>query len=37
MVFWNVAGINNKNKEFWEHVETFDVIRMTEICMQEKE
>ncbi|CAD6227409.1 GSCOCG00012001001-RA-CDS, partial [Cotesia congregata] len=30
LVFWNVAGIRNKDKEFWEFLKQFDVIGLTE-------
>lgn len=33
--FWNVAGINNKDEEFWEYIKSFDVIGMTETWIEE--
>lgn len=26
MAFWNVAGLSNKDKEFWEGLKNWDVI-----------
>ncbi|CAD6222085.1 GSCOCG00011712001-RA-CDS, partial [Cotesia congregata] len=37
LIFWNVAGIRNKDKEFWEFLERFDVIRLTETWVEEKD
>ena len=37
MVFWNVAGIKKKDKEFWEYIETFDIVGLTETRTEQKE
>jgi len=36
IAFWNVAGVINKDKEFWEGVERWDVVIMMETWMDEK-
>jgi exonuclease III len=33
--FWNVAGIGNKDKEFWRYVKEFDFISMCETWLEE--
>lgn len=30
ILHWNVAGINNKNKDFWNYVKEFDYISFCE-------
>lgn len=35
--FWNIAGINNKDAEFWEYITTFDIIGLTETWAEEKD
>lgn len=30
IVFWNVAGLKNKDREFWKGLEKWDVIVMME-------
>ena len=37
MVFWNVAGIKKKDKEFWEYIETFDIVGLTETWIEQNE
>ena len=37
MVFWNVAGIKKKEKEFWEYIETFDIVGLTETWIEQNE
>ncbi|TGZ52029.1 hypothetical protein DBV15_12118 [Temnothorax longispinosus] len=37
MAFWNVAGIKNKDEDFWEGIKEWDVIVMMETWMDEKE
>lgn len=29
-VFWNVAGIGNKDKEFWRYIKRFEFISLSE-------
>lgn len=35
MCFWNIAGLGNKKKDFWEYVTKFDVIGMVETWITE--
>jgi len=35
-VFWNVAGITNKDKEFWKGIKEWDVIIMMETWLDKK-
>lgn len=37
MIYWNIAGMKKKGKEFWEHIERFDVIGLCETWIEEKE
>ena len=37
MVFWNVAGIKKKDKEFWQYIETFDIVGLTATRIEQKE
>uniref|UniRef100_T1IJT2 Uncharacterized protein n=1 Tax=Strigamia maritima TaxID=126957 RepID=T1IJT2_STRMM len=36
MICWNVAGLNNKNREFWTFVRTSDIIILLETLIEEK-
>jgi hypothetical protein len=36
IVFWNVAGIKNKEDEFWKYLEEFDVVGLVETWVEEK-
>jgi len=27
IMFWNIAGVSNKNKDFWNYVGKFDFVR----------
>ncbi|XP_024890816.1 golgin subfamily A member 6-like protein 1 [Temnothorax curvispinosus] len=36
VAFWNVAGIANKDKEFWEAVKEWDVVIMMETWLYER-
>lgn len=29
-VFWNIAGVENKDKEFWQRAKRWDIIVMLE-------
>lgn len=35
-MFWNVAGLANKDKEFWEGLKEWDVVVLTETWTEEK-
>ena len=37
MVFWNVAEIMKEDKEFWEYIETFDIVGLTETWIEQTE
>ena len=37
ILFWNVAGVNHKDKEFWEYLNGFDIIVLSETWIEEKE
>ncbi|XP_024884581.1 trichohyalin-like [Temnothorax curvispinosus] len=37
MIFWNVAGLKKKDREFWEYIEGFDIIGLCETWVEEKE
>lgn len=34
--FWNVAGLGNKDKEFWGRVKEWDVMFLSETWLQRK-
>ncbi|KAL6265665.1 hypothetical protein P5V15_002462 [Pogonomyrmex californicus] len=34
--FWNVAGLDNKDAQFWEYIKKFDIIGMVETWIEEK-
>lgn len=36
MIFWNVAGIANKDKEFWEYIRKFDFVSLSETWIEEQ-
>ncbi|XP_070526965.1 golgin subfamily A member 6-like protein 2 [Cardiocondyla obscurior] len=36
IVFWNVAGIENKDEDFWKNMEKWEVIYMCETWLEEK-
>lgn len=35
-VFWNVAGIGNKDKEFWRYIKGFEFISLSETWVDER-
>ncbi|TGZ54682.1 hypothetical protein DBV15_12603 [Temnothorax longispinosus] len=37
VIFWNVAGLKKKDREFWEYIEGFDIIGLCETWVEEKE
>jgi len=37
LLFWNVAGIVNKDKEFWRFIEGFDFVSLCETWVEEKD
>lgn len=34
--FWNIAGMLNKDKQFWDYIKYFDFIGLTETWIEEK-
>lgn len=36
MMFWNVAGMWNKDKEFWKGLGYWDVLVLSETLIEEK-
>lgn len=36
MAFWNVAGLRNKDRDFWKGLENWDVIVLSETWVDEK-
>lgn len=34
--FWNIAGMLNKDKQFWDYIKDFDFIGLTETWIEEK-
>lgn len=30
MIFWNIAGIGNKDEDFWDYIQNFDIVNLTE-------
>ena len=37
VVFWNVAGMRNKDEEFWKGLEEWEVVVMSETWVEERE
>lgn len=37
MVFWNTAGIKKKEREFWNYIEEFNIVGMSETWMEKKD
>jgi len=37
IVFWNVAGLRNKDKDFWKGLSKWEVMVLTETWVEEKE
>jgi len=35
-LFWNIAGVGNKDKDFWKYIEGFDIVNMCETWIDEK-
>lgn len=35
--FWNVAGLRNKDEEFWNGLKNWDLVTLTETWTEEKE
>ena len=35
ILFWNTAGLRNKDAEFWDYTKQFDIIGMTETWIEE--
>lgn len=36
IAFWNVAGLGNKDKDFWKRINEWDVVVMLETWLEEK-
>lgn len=36
IIFWNTAGIGNKDEEFWKYLREFDIINLTETWIELK-
>lgn len=36
MVFWNVAGIGNKDEDFWNYIRKFDIVNLSETRTETK-
>jgi len=36
VAFWNIAGLGNKDREFWGQIREWNVITMMEIWMDKK-
>ena len=36
IVFWNIAGIIGKDREFWQYIDSFDFVSLTETWLEEK-
>lgn len=34
-VFWNIAGLDRKDREFWDYIESFDFIGLSETWIEE--
>lgn len=34
--FWNVAGLENKDREFWEKLEEWDIMFLSETWLHKK-
>ncbi len=37
LLAWNVAGVKNKDKEFWDYVKQFDLVILLETWVEDKE
>lgn len=37
ILFWNVAGLKKKDREFWNYIEKFDVVGLCETTIEEKD
>lgn len=36
MIFWNMAGLTNKDGDFWKYLKDFNVISLTETLLKER-
>lgn len=36
LIFWNIAGLGNKDEEFWKYIKRFDFISLNETWIEEK-
>jgi len=37
MIFWNVAGLKKKDRDFWKYIKEFDFISLCETWVEEKD
>lgn len=37
MLYWNIAGMRGKDKDFWDYCKSFDIIGLTETWLEERE
>ncbi|XP_071577333.1 uncharacterized protein [Temnothorax nylanderi] len=35
-MFWNVAGLSRKDRDFWDYLKKFDIVNLTETWIEEK-
>lgn len=36
LIFWNIAGIRNKDKKFWGYIKRFDFVSLSETWVEKK-
>lgn len=36
LIFWNVAGIGNKDEEFWKYIKNYDIVNLSETWAETK-
>jgi len=36
VLFWNVAEVGNKDKDFWKYIGKFDMVNLCEIWINDK-
>lgn len=37
VIFWNVAGVRNKDPDFWEYLAKYDIVYLAETWLEEKD
>lgn len=35
-LFWNIAGLTKKDRDFWKYIEEFDFVEFTETWVEER-